>query len=284
MKKSSILLSSILLFWACKENVESTPACNPKAIPALGQHLVGKWNMVSHVNYDIGMKSPVEFNNDGTIKTSIEFADYIFIVKGLVHDFFAWKVGATGTKSLFIRPYEKGSDGYTFEYQPTYISCDRVDFYSNPGNISLYKDNYQIQQICGADTSKGDVENWLIGKWNYTIVQEPNYYSETNLIRTPKGVVEFKNDFTLTDSNPYGIVDAMTAQSKSTWIKKPINFIWFKAVNETKEKFFIFGDRDKDGYYQDTGTGVCILQSVSCDKIVFQAALPGHEITLVRVK
>lgn len=281
MKKGIILLSSILLCWACKENVETSPACNPKAIPALSKHLVGKWNTIGAIANVIGMRSTMELNENGSINSPIEFIDYSYVDRGIKHDFFDWKVSTKEPNYVFFRPYDKGSDGFLYPYFADVISCDRVDFVAVSGRLTLYKDNYKIPALCGADTSKGNIENWLIGKWNYTIVQYP--YAQSNLIRTPKGIVDFNNDFTITDSNPYGIVDAISTNDLQTGTSKPTKLMWMKVGGTEKEYFFILGNQNQDVYYEETGDGFCGATTISCNKIIFETR-QGHEVTLDRIK
>jgi hypothetical protein len=289
MKKSIILLCSILLFWACKENVESTPACNPKAIAVLNQHLVGKWNMVGALDVKAGFTSVIEFKNDGTIDSPTQFLNYNFFARNYFNILeplsnFKYEY-IPKTKTLLLKGSAKDGRKAEYDYFPDInVSCDRVDLLSGSGRLSLYKDNYKIPVICGADTSKGNVETWLVGKWNYSIEQYP--YQESNLIRTPKGIVEFKDDFTVADSNPFGIVDALTADEKQNWKTKPHKIMWFKIGGNEKDLFFMFASQSNNQYYAeniDNITGICYLQLVSCDKIIFNTSL-GHDLTLNRVK
>jgi hypothetical protein len=281
MKKSIILLSSILLFWACKENLENTPACNPKAILSIEKHLVGKWNTVGSIDVNVGYKSVMEFRNDGTVITPTQFLKYGFFANGLTFDSFKFQRHPQVNWIIF-KGYSKTNGEGDFDYQPDYdIACDRVNLLSSDGRLTLYKDNYKIPALCGADTSKGNVETWLLGKWNYSIQQEPNF--EPNIIRTPKGIVEFKDDFTVSDSNPFGIVDAVSAYQKQYLKTKPTKLIWFKIGGNEKDLFFMFVSQETNQYYADNGQGICALQSVSCDKIVFYTT-PGHLVTLNRVK
>ena len=287
MKKNIILLSSILLFGACKENVESTPACDPKAIAVLNKHMVGKWNMVGSFDVDAGFKSVIEFKNDGTINSATQFLNYSFYTFGV----FAIQEPLSNfryqyvpkDKAILFKGIAKGAanDAEYYFFPDANVSCDRVDFLSTTGRLSIYKDNYKIPAICGADTSKGNIENWLVGKWNYSIEQYP--YQESNLIRTPKGIVEFKDDFTVADSNPYGIVDALTATEKQDWRTKPNKIMWFKVGGNEKDIFLMFASQSNNQYYGDNDSGLCFLQSVSCDKIVFDTSR-GHSVTLNRVK
>ena len=281
MKKSIILIVSILLCWACKENVETSPACNPKAIAPLGQHLVGKWNTVGSIDVNVGFKSVMELKNDGTVLTPTQFLNYGFFSQGYTYDSFKFEPNPKINWILFkgnSKTYGEGG----YDYLPDNdIACDRVNLLSSFGRLTLYKDNYKIPALCGADTSKGNVENWMLGKWNYSIVQEPNY--EPNIIRTPKGIVEFKDDFTVSDSNPFGIVDAISAYQKEYLKTKPTKLLWFKIGGNEKDYFFMFASQENNQYYQDNGQGICALQSVSCDKIVFYTT-PGHLVTLNRVK
>jgi hypothetical protein len=272
MKKSIILLSSVLLFWACKENIESSPACNPKAIPALGQHLIGKWNTVGAIDVNVGFKSVMEFKNDGTVNTPTQFLNYGFFTQGNTFDSFKFEYNAK-TKWILFKGNSKTFGEGEYDYIP--------DGISSYGRLTLYKDNYRIPALCGADTSKGNVENWMLGKWNYSIEQESSY--EPNIIRTPKGIVEFKDDFTVSDSNPFGIIDALTIYEKQYWRTKPNRIMWFKIGGTEKELFFMFASQTNNQYYGDNGQGICALQSVSCDKIIFYTT-PGHLVTLNRVR
>lgn len=275
------------MFWACKETVDNTPACNPKAIPALGQHLVGKWNMVGSFNVNAGFKSVIEFKNDGTINSATQFLNYSFYTFGVFKiqeplSNFRYEYLPKDKEILFKGIAKGAANDAPFYFSPDVnVSCDRVDLLSTTGRLTFYKDNYKIPAICGADTSKGNIENWLVGKWNYSIEQYP--YPVLNLIRTPKGIVEFKDDFTVADSNPYGIVDALTATEKQDWRTKPNKIMWFKVGGTEKDIFLMFASQSNNQYYAENSPGICYLEYVSCDKIVFFTS-SFHTVTMNRVK
>jgi hypothetical protein len=288
MKKSIILLSSILLFWACKESVESTPACDPKAIAVLNKHMVGKWNTVGSLDVNAGFKSSIEFKNDGTISSPTQFLNYGFFNSGAFEiqqplNNFRYEYLPKDKAIIFKGKAKDAIEDAEYYYVPDVnVSCERVDLLSGAGRLTMYKDNYKIPALCGADTSKGNIENWLVGKWNYSIQQYIG--AEPNVIRTPKGIVEFKDDFTVADSNPFGIVDALTANYKEYWRTKPHKIIWFKVGGAEKTIFFMYASQSNNQYYADNGTGLCYLQSVSCDKIVFKTYAREHIVILTRVK
>jgi hypothetical protein len=280
MKKTILLLVSMSIFYACRENVETNPNCDSNSILTLDQHLAGKWNTIGSVNLSIGMKSIIDFNENGTVQTQIDFIDVKYADRGILHEAYRWRMNKYNSNSIGIIASDRGSSDFGHEFITNSITCDRIDLGSSDNRLILYKDNYKIAGICGSDTTNGNAENWLIGKWNYNIVQNPGYTEK--LIRTPRGIVEFKNDFTISDSNPFGIFDAF-----SNVIINRVNtipkLIWH-GDNFIKSTFFIFGNQNNNnGYYTDAEYSRCILSSTSCDKIIFETDY-GHKITLERLK
>jgi hypothetical protein len=270
------------MFISCKKKIEEEPACSSKDIPVLKEQIVGKWNSVGFIDGYNGFKVPLEFKSDGTIVTPIEFIERHYSDLGILHDYYTWKGSTTELNSVFFKPYDKDGFGYVYEYETLSKSCDRINLSFRGNRLILYNDKYKTPAICGADTSKGNADNWLIGKWNYTI--KKNQYYENLVVRTPKGVLEFKNDFTMVDSNPFGLTDILTVVSQKN-INTPKKFIWFgeQYGGYYKFKFYIFAGQREDIVYKDLDNCFCTITNVSCDRIIFKTC-QEHEITLDRIK
>ena len=277
MKNSIIIIVSIMLCWGCNDSADNSPACDSKSVPALKQHLVGNWNVVGSLYGQIGYKTTMEFKNDGTFQAPIDITDQTYIAQENIHGINTWKISKIDSKVMITEGYEKGSTGIQFDYLAENIICDRVDFATTGGRLSFYKDNYKIPAICGADTSKGNIENWLVGKWNYVIT--PYIGTNPATIRTPKGIVEFKSDFTLTDSNSYGLADAFEYYDIDKI--KPI-YMWMSVNKVDPLSFVILANNTKSKYYKSTDSGFCQVTYMSCNKIVF-SSYQDHTITLNRI-
>lgn len=279
-KLSTLLL--ICIFISCKKNIEKEPLCDSKNMPLLKDQIVGKWNAIGFIDGYNSFKVPVEFKNDGTITTPTELIERHYSDLGILHDYYSWKGSTTELNSVFLKPYDKDGFGYVYEYEALSKNCDRINLAFRGNRLILYKDSYKIPATCASDTAKGNADNWLVGKWNYTIKKNPYY--ENLVLKTPKGQIEFKNDFTIVDSNPFGLSDILplTVDKNNP---TPLKLIWFgeQYSGYFKLNFFIFGGQNTDNVYKQTGYCPCTITQYSCDKIVFLTCLQ-HEVTIERIK
>jgi hypothetical protein len=277
-----LVLFMILFLINCKKNIDKEPICDSKNLPLLKEQIVRKWNAIGFVDGYNGFKVPLEFKADGTINTPIDFIERNYSDLGILHDYYTWKGSTTELNSVFLKPYDKDGFGYIYEYETLSKNCDRINLAFRGNRLILYNDSYKIPSICDADTSKGNADNWLVGKWNYSI--KKNSYYENLVIRNPKGVVEFKNDFTIADSNTFGLIDVLPSINPKTTLTQQ-KLIWFgeQYSGYYKLRFYIFAGQNADIVYKDLDNCFCMITQVSCDKIVFQTC-QEHEITLNRIK
>ena len=271
-----------LMFISCKKNIDKEPICDSKNMPILKEQIIAKWNAVGFIDGYNGFKVPLEFKADGTIVTPIEFIERHYSDLGILHDYYTWKGSTTELNSVFLKPYDKDGFGYVYEYETLSKSCDRINLSFRDNRLILYNNSYKIPAICGVDTSKGNADNWLIGKWNYSI-KKNRYYENLN-VRNQKGTVEFKNDFTIIDSNSFGLIDILPLFDYKSAVA-PRKFIWFgeQFGGFYKFKFYIFAGQNADVVYKDLDNCACTIIEVACDKIVFNTC-QDHEVTLTRIK